>query len=47
MIPENCRDCPFTNSCRAAHYGGSLCRYEKEIVEKILAAEVPPRAMRD
>ena len=35
-IPENCRECPYTNTCNAPHYGGSRCQYEKEIIEKTL-----------
>ena len=36
-IPMNCSECPFTTMCSAAHYGGSRCTYEKQIVEAIFA----------
>ena len=35
-IPKNCSECPYTSICAAAHYGGSRCKYEKEIIEKTL-----------
>ena len=36
-IPENCSVCPYTSICLAPYYGGSRCRYEKEINQRSLA----------
>ena len=36
MIPENCKECPFSYTCKAGYYGGSRCSYEKEISQKAL-----------
>jgi hypothetical protein len=38
-IPNNCNECPNTNTCNAPHYGGSRCEYEKEIIEKTLSVK--------
>lgn len=35
-VPKSCRECPRTNRCRAPHYGGSRCRYAKEINDKTI-----------
>lgn len=32
--PKNCRECSHTNYCTAAHYGGSICKYEEIINHK-------------
>lgn len=36
-IPENCKVCPYTHSCNAAHYGASTCRYGTEINRATIA----------
>lgn len=38
--PKNCRECKHTHTCRAAHYGGSFCKYAKEINRAIIAAQL-------
>lgn len=35
-IPRNCWECQHKENCHAAHYGGSLCKYEKAITEATL-----------
>ena len=30
-IPENCRECQFTHTCKAWHYGGEKCVYEHNL----------------
>ena len=37
-IPKNCSECPYTSVCPAPYYGGSRCRYEKEINKKTLGS---------
>lgn len=36
-IPNNCRECEFANTCKAAYYGSTTCKHERTIVDKILA----------
>lgn len=31
MIPKNCAECPYTNTCPAFHYLADGCKYEEEI----------------
>lgn len=36
-VPKNCNECGFSSTCRAAYYGSSTCKHEKEINERRLA----------
>ena len=29
MIPKNCAECPYTNTCPAPHYGADECKYKQ------------------
>ena len=31
MIPKNCAECPYTNTCPSPHYGGDGCKHEEAI----------------
>ena len=42
-IPENCRRCRYEKSCPAPHYGGSRCRYEKQINQRTIQAFLETR----
>lgn len=46
-IPENCRSCRYEKSCPAPHYGGSRCRYEKQINERTVRAILETRNIRE
>lgn len=35
-IPKNCLECQHKEYCRAPHYGGCRCKYEKEIRTVVL-----------
>ena len=35
-IPKNCKECPYTKTCPAFHYGADRCKYEKEIREQTI-----------
>lgn len=36
-IPENCRECHLSKSCKGPYYGGSHCSFQKEINEKVIS----------
>lgn len=38
-IPKNCTECPDATGCRS-YYGGSLCKYGKEINRAAIAAQL-------
>lgn len=35
-IPKNCTECSYTTCCNNTYYGGTLCRYHKEINKNCL-----------
>lgn len=37
-IPKNCWECKHGNNCKAAHYGGSMCKHKEEINRKAINA---------
>ena len=36
-IPENCRECHLSKSCKGPYYGGSYCSFQKEINKKAIS----------
>ena len=33
-IPQNCRECSHGAECKGPYYGGSYCKFQKEIYEQ-------------
>ena len=33
-IPQNCHECPHGAECKGPYYGGSYCKFRKEIYEQ-------------
>lgn len=33
-IPNNCWECPHSQTCDNTYYGGSMCKYKCEIYHK-------------
>lgn len=39
LTPNNCAECPHTNTCPAPHYGGDGCRHIEAITDAILSGK--------
>lgn len=46
-VPKNCSVCAYSGICHAPHYGGSRCRYEKQINQRTVQALLETSSRRE
>ena len=44
-VPKDCHECQFTHVCKAWHFGGEKCVYEREIRDKLTTKQVKRRPL--